>query len=146
MDWHDAEAAIRAHVEAQWPLSQFAAMPLAWENEFSGYQNDFITLVVEGTYADKSIYGSSGKRLSVEAGIVFFHCFVEPGRGKAAALAPVVAMTRILELRAIQGAIRLEGGAPPSPVAEGPEVAAQQPGGAYYRCSGSVPFIVIGNR
>jgi hypothetical protein len=146
MNWNDAEDAIRAHVEAAWPLTNFAHIPLVWENEFPGYQNNYMVMIVEGTYADKTIYGSAGKRVSVEGGLVYFHCFVEPGLRKSAALGPVVAMTTILELQTIASAIRLEGGNPPSPVAEGPEVPDQQSGGVYYRCSGSVPFIVIGNR
>lgn len=146
MDWHDAEDAIRAHVEEQWALSDFAHIPLVWESEFPGYQSNYMAVVIEGTYADKTIYGSSGKRVGVEGGIVYFHCFVDPGLRKSAATGPIVAMTQILELQTIASAIRLEGGNPPSPVAEGPAVPDQQPGGAYYRCSGSVPFIVIGNR
>lgn len=146
MDWHDAEAAIRSHVEEQWALSDFAHIPLVWENEQHAYQVDYMAVIVEGTFADKTIYGSTGKRVSVEGGIVYFHCFVSPGLRKSAATGPVVAMTQILELQVIASAIRLEGGNPPSPVADGPEVPGDQPGGAYYRCSGSVPFIVIGNR
>lgn len=146
MDWHDAEAAIRAHVEAQWALSDHAAMPLVWENEQAAYATNYLAVLIEGTYADKTIYGSAGKRVSVEGGIVYFHAFVPIGTTKAAATAPVVAMTTILELQTIASAIRLEGGNPPSPVAEGPEVPNEQPAGTYYRCSGSVPFIVIGAR
>lgn len=146
MDWHDAEDAIRAHVEQAWALSDFAHIPLVWENEFPGYQNDYMALIIEGTYADKSIYGSAGKRVSVEGGLIFFHCFGQIGTGKRAVTAAVVAMTQILELQTIASAIRMEGGNPPSPVAEGPEVPTDQPAGTYYRCSGSVPFIVIGNR
>lgn len=146
MDWHDAEDAIRAHVEAAWALSDYAAMPLVWENEHPGYQSNFMAVLVEATYADKTIYGSAGKRVAIEGGIVFFHAFVDPGIGKRAASGPVVAMTGILELQTIGSAIKCEGGNPPSPVAEGPEVTAAPSGGAYYRCSGSVPFIVIGTR
>lgn len=146
MDWHDAEAAIRAHIEAAWPLSGYAHIGLAWENEPVGYATDYMAVIIDATFAEKSIYGSAGKRISVEGGIVFFHCFVSPMVGKRAATGPVVAMTQILELQTIGTSIKLEGGNPPSPVADGPEVPSEQPAGTYYRCSGSVPFIVLGNR
>ena len=147
MDWDDAEAAIRAHIETQWALGSYTAIPLVFENEDAPQSGSYMAVNIEGTFADKSIYGSSGKRASVEGGIVFFHAFVPPGTGKGQATGPVVALTQILELQTIGTGINLEGGNPPSPIDHGDSLEPnQQPGGMYYRCSGSVPFIVIGNR
>lgn len=147
MLWSAAEAAIRAHVETQWAQSAYAdTMPLVWENESEPASARYMALTIDGVYADKGIYGSSGKRLSVEGGIVFFHAFVPTGTGKAAASGPIDAMTAILELQTISGAIDLEGGNPPSPVSDDPLRQTAQPGGNYYRCSGSVAFIIRGAR
>lgn len=147
MLWTDAEAAIRAAIETGWAAGAYAAMPLVFENETPPAAASYMAVSVEGVYADKTIYGSAGKRLAIEAGIVFFHAFVPVGGGKAAATGPVAAMTALLELQSIAGAIQLEGDNPPSPAAPGDSaVPGEQPGGNWYRCSGSVPFIVIGAR
>lgn len=151
MIWTDAEAAIVAQIEAQWPSTAYASMPLVFENENALYETNYVAVFVEGVYAEKSIYGSVGKRSSVEAGIVFFHAFVPTGSGRHAALGAVQAMTTILELQTLgSGAIKLEGGTPPTPVEYGTEfdraLARSEPGGNYYRCSGSVPFIVTDTR
>ncbi len=147
MLWHDAEDAIRAHIEAAWPATDYAAMPLVFENETPPDSGAYLAINVEGTYADKSIYGSAGKRLSIEAGLVFIHAFVAQGEGKRAATGPVVAMTSILELQVISTGIQMDGGNPPTPVADADELAPNpQPGGQFYRCSGSVPFLILGAR
>jgi len=147
MLWDEAEAALRAHIETQWALGAYAAIPLAFENEIEPAAANYMLVNIEGTHVDKSIYGGAGERFSVEGGIVFFHCFVASGGGKQAALAPVVVMTGILELQTLAGAIKLEGGNPPTPVEHAdPLVPSAQPSGNYYRCSGSVPFVLIGTR
>lgn len=150
MDWDDAEALIRAHIEAGWAAGAYAAIPLLFENETAVAGADYSTFLavsIEGVYAEKTGYGSTGKRVSVEGGIVFFHCFVPKGRGKALATGPIVLMTQLLELQTVGTGINLEGGAPPSPAAPGDDlVPSGQPRGNYYRCSGSVPFMIIGSR
>ncbi len=106
-------------------------------------------IYIEGIYAEKGLYGSVGKHSSIEAGIIFFHSFTPSGEGKKEAVESVVTMSGILELKTISGAINCEGANPPSPAIYGTDdqlLPNPQPGGNYYRCSGSVPFIVIGNR
>lgn len=146
MDWTAAEAAIRNHVETQWALTSFAAdTKLFWENEnwIEGTER-FVYLDIQGINAEKTIFGGTGLRMSVESGIVFFSSFVEKGVGKAPSVSRIVAMTQILQLRTLSSDIDLEGGAPPSPV-EDDELVAGKPGGSYFRCSGSVPFILRSN-
>jgi hypothetical protein len=59
----------------------------------------------------------------------------------------VEAMTTLLELRSIAPGLNTDGGNPPTPIEPRSlldrSVTLQQPNGNYYRCSGSVPFIVI---
>lgn len=145
MTWSEAEAAIRTQIETQWALSSYSNLPLAWENENSAYSDRYMAVLIEGIFADKTIYGSAGKRMSIEGGIVFFHAFVPTGEGKTEARGAVEAMTGILELQTISDTIKLEGGNPPSPVEADVSIVRAQPGGNYYRCSGSVPFILIRN-
>jgi uncharacterized membrane protein len=146
--WTEAEAALRAFITDEWAGTGRAdAMPLAFENETAEYNGSFLAINIDGIWAEKTIFGSSGKRSSVQAGIVFLHAFVPTGSGKASALDAIQAMTVLLELQTIADRIYLEGGAPPSPVAYGDtdrEITSSQPGGNFYRCSGSVPFIVVG--
>lgn len=151
MTWAEAEAAIRAEIETRWPQTAYAAMPLVWENEVAESAEQYMAVDIEGVASEKSLFGSPGKRFSVQDGIVFFHAFVPIGKGKSGALGAVQAMTSILELRALGAGseIRLEGGATPSPAeARGNrdwELANRgQPAGMYYRCSGSVGFILTG--
>ena len=143
MNWDDAEAAIRTHIETKWALGSYTSIPLAWENEDNPYSQSYMAVQIEGMDADKWLFGGTGKRAAVESGMVFLHCFVPRGWGKAAATAPVRALTQILELQTISGSIDMEGGMPPSPVDQGDLMTPNdQPGGQYYRCSGAVPFIV----
>lgn len=147
MNWDDAEAAIRSHIEAHWASSSFTSIPLAWENEDAAFSQSYMAVQIEGIDAEKWLYGSSGKRTAIESGMVFLHCFVPTGWGKAAASAPVRALTQILELQTISQYIDMEGGMPPSPTDQGDLMTPNnQPGGQYYRCSGAVPFIVRSTR
>lgn len=147
MNWDDAEAAIRSHIEAQWALGSYTSIPLAWENEDAALSPSYMAVLIEGIDADKTIYGGVGKRASVEMGMVFIHCFVPTGWGKAAASAPVRALTQMLELQTIASYIDMEGGLPPTPTDAGDLITPNaQPGGQYYRCSGAVPFIIRGTR
>jgi hypothetical protein len=156
MLWDECEAAIRTTLEAAWALSPYATIPLVFENENKDDSDFYMVVNVEGTYAEKSIYGPMGYRYSFEAGIVFYHCFGPWGAGKAAVLSPVVALGQILELQTFNAVIKFEGANPPSPVewsrprggladdytpADG-LVPTAQPEGQYYRCSGSVPFVL----
>jgi hypothetical protein len=147
MDWLSAEAALRAHIEAGWAASAFAAVPLVWENTLDDPTEQFVALDISGTYAEKWVYGSPGRHNSIEAGIVFFHAFTPLGSGKATSIALVETMTMLLELRSVAPGINMDGGNPPSPVEMRSmydrDIPRMQPGGNYYRCSGSVPFIVI---
>lgn len=148
MLWDEAEAAIQAHIEAQWLAGAYASVPLVWENTLpDGVPGTFMAVTIEGVYADKGIYGGAGKRSSEEGGVVFFHAFVPSGTGKATASAMVVAMNTMLELQYVATGIYLEGGSPPSPADPGDiNIPGAQPGGAFYRVSGSVPFILVGSR
>lgn len=147
MNWDEAEAAIRSHIETAWASGDYADIPLVFENENADPATNYMVVHVDGVFAEKGLYGGAGMRMSVEGGIVFFHCFVRRGDGKAAATAPVRALTQMLELQVISSVIDMEGGNPPSPAdLGGPLTPPGQPAGNYYRCSGSVPFIVRGSR
>lgn len=150
MLWDAAEAALRSHIEAQWALGAYATTQLLWENETyqpDGKETAFVYLSIDGTYADKSVFGSVGKRTSEEGGIVFFSAFVPHGVGRTLATALVQTMTGILELQRVSTAISLAGGTPPSPAdAADVNIPGIQPGGVYYRVAGSVPFIVTSAR
>ncbi len=147
MLWSDAEAAIRTYVETAWALSAYHQIPLVWENEIAPPQTTFIVMTIEGVFPEKTIFGTAGKRESIEHGLVFYHCFVPTGTGKQAASRPVDAMTGILQLTPIAAGLNFAGANPPSPVERGEatdaSITAAQPAGVYYRCSGSVPFILI---
>ncbi len=145
MNWTAAETIIRTHIETQWAISEFNHIPLVFENEDETESDFYMGLNIEGTIATKTIYGSVGKRSSIESGLVFMHCFVPIKSGKAAATGPVVAMMGILELQTLSSTIDFYGANPPTPVHYGideldREIPMQQPAGSYYRCSSSVPF------
>ena len=145
MDWQDVEAAIRAYLEVEWPLTAFTNFPLVWENEVPSANTYYMAVNIEGFHGDKSLIGSVGKRISIELGLVFFHSFIPFGIGKQEAISPVVKMTQLLQLSTLNQAIKFEGGNPPSTGNHGDtSIPSAQPGGAYFRCSGSVPFRVIG--
>lgn len=145
MNWDVAEGSIRSHIETQWALTAYSGVKLFWENEnwIEGV-SEFMYIDIQGLTSEKTIFGGTGKRMAIDHGIVFIHSFVEKGIGKTLCLRRVVALTQILELQSIASVIDLEGGAPPSPV-EDDELVAGRPGGRYFRCSGSVPFIVRSN-
>ncbi len=146
MDFSAAEDAIRAFIEAAWPGTAFADTPLVWENEVEPGDGQYMAVNIEGTFADKSPFGSVGLRMSVVGGIIFYHSFVPIGRGKKIASGPVDAMGGLLELTTISTSIKTDGANPPSPTAkEDRLMPSGQPGGSYYLVSGSVPFVVIGN-
>jgi hypothetical protein len=147
LNWQSAEAALRAYVEAGWAGSIYSTVPLVWENTLDDPADLFVSLAIEGTYADKTVFGNPGKRNSIEAGVLFFHAFTPIGSGKSAALSLVETMTQLLELRAVAPGVNLDGGNPPTPVESRAmtdrALPIPQPHGNYYRCSGSIPFIVL---
>lgn len=107
----------------------------------------FVLCVIEGTFSEKTIYGGSGMRTSQEGGLVFFHAFVPAGTGSAEAEVMVETLTSALELQVLQSRIFLAGAEPAQSGDLGDaSLPGVQPGGAYYRVSGSVPFNVISTR
>lgn len=145
-----AMAAIRSHVETGWAASAYAAVPLIWANEYSDPTTDlasFVYVSIEGNGSDKTVIGSTGLRVSQEYGIVYYSAFVPEGSGATTATAMVDTIAGLLELQAIATEIKMDGADPASP-ADPTEVTVpnMQPGGAYYRVSGSVPFNVISTR
>lgn len=145
MDWDAAEAVIEAYIKTAWAGGAYASIPLVFENGQAADSPSYMVVILEGYDADKSIYGSTGKRYSVESGLVMFHCYVPNGWGKAAASGPVRALTQMIQLRTISAVIDMDGGLPPSPTDYGDFLTpAGQPSGNYYRVSGRVPFIVRG--
>jgi hypothetical protein len=149
MLWDAVEAALKSHITTAWAAGAYPSVPLIFDNEktLEPGTKTFVAVNFEGTFTEKGIYGSVGNRLSLEGGIVFFHVFVPAGSGKAAALAMNVALAAMIELQLVSTGIYLEGANPPSPVDYGDQRAPSQPPvGNIYRCSGSVPFIVTGNR
>lgn len=149
MNWANAEVALRSYIEAGWSASTYAAVPLVWENTLDDPTETFVAVAIEGTYAEKTVFGSPGRRSSIEAGIVFFHAFTPMGSGKPASVAMVETLTTLLELRLVAPGVSTDGGNPPSPLEfrmSDRGIPSQQPHGNYFRCSGSVPFIVIDTR
>lgn len=150
MTWTQAVAALRQHLEAQWSVSAYAAIPMLWENErytTDGAGGPFVFVSIEGVFADKTIFGGTGKRSSTEGGLIFFSAFTPIGEGAGRATAMVDTIATALELQNVSNSIYLEGANPASP-ADSSEVniPGQQPGGMYYRVYGSVPFIVVSAR
>jgi hypothetical protein len=149
MNWVSAEIALRAHIETEWATTPYASIPLVWENSLDDPGDRMVAVAVEGIYGEKTLYGSPGRRTSIEAGIVFFHAFTPIGSGKLDCISMVETMTNVLELRSVAPGLNMDGGNPPSPVEfrmSDRGVPTMQPNGNYYRCSGSVPFIVIDAR
>lgn len=145
MDFQDAEDVIRAYIEEQWALTDYASIPLVFENELKAEANVYIVVNIEGIPSGySSVYGGIGKRFKESDGIIFIHCFGETGNTKRLVTKPILAMTEFLELRVLQKVIDLYGANPPSPVYHGGDedflVPNAQPGGQYYRCTASVPF------
>lgn len=144
-----AMTAIRSHIETGWAASAYAAIPLLWANEYTDRRrmDSFVYLSIDGNGSDKTIFGGTGLRVSQEYGIVYFSAFVKEGTGTATATGMVDTLTALLELQVIDTAIHMDGANPASP-ADPTEITVpnKQPGGIYYRVSGSVPFNVISTR
>jgi hypothetical protein len=144
MYFDEAEAVIRSHIETQWALSAYAVMPLVFEAETPTVSENYIAIIIDGIRGEGSKYGGTGKRFTIEDGIVYIHAFVPQGAGKAAASGPVRVLSSILELQTVGTGINMDKANPPSPVGYGNDlVDTAQPAGSFYRVSGSVPFVVI---
>ena len=144
MYFDEAEAVIRAHIETQWAAGAYSAMPLVFEAEKPPASDSYVAVIVDGIRGQGSLYGGTGKRFTIEDGIVFIHAFVPQGAGKAAASGPVRVLSSILELQTVGTGINMDKANPPSPVGYGNDlVDTAQPAGSFYRVSGSVPFVVI---
>ncbi len=152
MRWPEAETFLKDYIIAEWALTAYAAsMPLVFENDGQAiYSHTYMAVAIEGVYGEKTIFGGVGMRSSIEVGIVFYHAFQEASTGKLVVVGAVDAMTQILELKSLSNSrIKLEGANPPSPAERTDydrELPRAQPGGNYYRCSGSTPFIVLDTR
>src|SRR5262245_27291179 len=122
MLWDEAEATIRAYIEAQWAAGAYASIPLVFENELADDSSAYMLVNIEGVDPPpvKTIYGSTGKRASVEEGLVHVHSFGPAHGGKTAVLAPVVALIGLLELRTLADGLNIEGANSPSPIAGDP--------------------------
>lgn len=150
MLWPAVETALKSHIETQWAVGSYPTVKLLWEGGPSvelENEEPFVFITIDGTYSDKGIYGGTGKRSSVEGGIVLFSAFVTNGAGRALATALAQEMTSAIELQRISTSIYADGGNPPSPAdSTDINIPGGQPGGSYYRVAGSVPFIVTGAR
>lgn len=148
MDWPTAEATLKAFVEAHWAASIYASVPLVWENSLDQPSETMIYATIEGTYTEASIYGD--RRCVISAGLIYFHAFTPLGSGKTQALAMVYTLTTAIELQAVAEGLNTDAGNPPAPIEQRRDadrgMQIQQPGGDYFRCSGSVPFLVIDTR
>lgn len=149
MDWDDVEGAIRDVVDPLWQASTFFTVDgisLTWENEDVADSGPYVQVDIEGLHVDGSPYGSSGKRLAITYGIVFVHSFFPQGSGKAKGIQACEAVTKMLELTTLSGAIDFEARNPPSPVVGKTErdflLTQAQPGANFYRSSASVGFLV----
>lgn len=145
MTFADAKAAIRAHIATQWAAGAYADVAVLWENESPEQVYDrFVFVSIDGVDARKTVYGAAGKRMSKEDGIVFIHAFVPQGIGTSLPDALVGTMTAALELRVIPTGVNMDGANPQSHADLGDTLTpGMQPGGNYYRVTGSVPFFVI---
>ena len=144
MYFDEAEAVIRAHIETQWAAGAYSAMPLVFEAEKPAASENYVAVIIDGIRGQGSVYGTTGKRFTIEDGIVYYHAFVPQGSGKAAAAGAVRTMGSILELQTLGTGIKTDKSNPPSPVGYGNDlVDTAQPDGSFYRVSGSVPFVVI---
>jgi hypothetical protein len=144
--WDEAEAALQAHIETQWAMSAFASIQLVFENEVGELPESYIFIDIQGTFPEKYPYGAVGSRCNIEHGIIFYHCFVPAGTGKQAAVRPARALQTVLELQTVADVIKIEGANPLSPAEQSDNLLPdRQPGGNYYRVSGSVPFFLIGS-
>jgi hypothetical protein len=150
MFFDEAETAIRTYVEEQWALSAFASIRLVFENETVPDEDTYMVINIEGTFPEAGPYGTKtdteNTHLYVPHGLVFYHCFAPTGRGKLAAASPVRALQNILELQTVADVIKILGANPPSAAEQSDNLLPdKQPGGNYYRVTGSVPFFLIGS-
>lgn len=146
MLWDAAEVAIKNYITTAWASSAYASTPLVWENDtLPDERLGYVIVTIEGipSAGEGSMFG--GTHLAVDAGIVFYHSFGPSGGGKAAVLSPAVTMGTLLQYQIISTDIKFDKANPPSPADTDDNLVPNgQPGGNYYRVSGSCPFIVVG--
>jgi len=144
-DFETAKAAIRAYIEANWD-----GVSIVWPNAGFGAEGiedrprdgdgnpiAFIYCEILPTSSRGSGFGSVGKRVKTDAGVVAAHYMAPIGTGDEQAGTAIKAFGEMLELRSI--------GAPPAPRME-----AAQPGGGgqgdddglYFRVSRTVPWSI----
>lgn len=151
MLWSEAEKHLRSEVDAVWAASLYAPILLLHENLpeslWPTLPETFVICEVRSTFTEKSGFGSPGLRVSQEGGMVMLHAFVPAGIGTAEATAMIDVLTSGLELRVIQERIFVQGSEPRQEGSLGDSsLPGAQPGGAYYRVTGFVPFNVISTR
>jgi hypothetical protein len=132
-----AKAAIRAFIEANW-----TALPVAWQNESFERPRDgdgnalpWVYIEILSTNGDGSAFGSIGKRVKTDTGLVAAHFFYPVGTGDADATAMATQFGEMLQLRSI--------GTAPAPRMESPMIDGGGSGdddGLYFRVSSSIPF------
>ena len=61
MTWDQVESALRTYIETQWANSAYSSFELVWENEPEPDVSRYMSVYIEGTYAEKSGYGGVGK-------------------------------------------------------------------------------------
>jgi hypothetical protein len=148
MFFDEAETAIRTYIEQQWALSAYASIKLVFESETTPDEETYMVVNIEGTFPEKGPYGiktdTENTHLYVEHGLIFYHCFAPTGQGKLAGSSPARALQNILELKTVANVIKMGGANPPSAAEQSDNLLPdKQPGGNYYRVTGSVPFCVI---
>ena len=149
MNWAEAEEYITDYIRTQWISCPYgSAVQLIFEGEPTVPVVPFIVVNITGVSSDKSIWGSAGKRFSLEHGIVFYHAFVESNSGKRFPLDLICKMGDILQMQVLNSSINMQGSFPPYPVTNsGPQdhrVENMKIDGMLLKCSGSVPFTLLG--
>lgn len=131
MSMTDAKAAIRAKLEAEWQ-----ATPIAWPNE--GFdrptQEPWVYVEILGGGSESTVFGSDGKRVARDDGIIFAHVFVPVGTGEAVATEYAVQLGEIFRVKRFNG---ISTGAPSVGVGEQGD-----DDGLYWRVSVSIPFSI----
>ena len=63
MSWQSAEEALQSYIDAGWASSPYASVPLIYENSLDDPVETYVFVAIEGTYAEKTMFGGPGKRL-----------------------------------------------------------------------------------
>jgi hypothetical protein len=137
-----AKAAIRAYIESNW-----TATPIAWQNgpftrpvrpetdPLKGEPLPWLYVEIISTGSSGSQFGSTGKRVKADSGLVIGHVFVPIGSDDIDANDTATEFGEMLQLRSI--------GPAPAPRLESPTIGGGDSGdddGVYYGVSVTVPF------